>query len=120
MSKKEIEESLNKLESLPDDVERLVIATGKFIGEGFDHARLDTLFLVMPISWEGTLQQYAGRLHRLHHLKTRVKVFDYVDHKEPIFKAMYEKRMKGYRSMGYRVKDGESKTQPESEQMKLF
>ncbi|WP_066318794.1 DEAD/DEAH box helicase family protein [Bacillus sp. FJAT-29814] len=120
MSKKEQRENLKRLEELADDEERLVIATGKYIGEGFDHARLDTLFLVMPLSWEGTLQQYVGRLHRLHDDKSRVKVIDYVDHKQPILKAMFEKRRKGYKSMGYKELDNNAKTLPKPEQMKLF
>lgn len=97
----------------------LLPLTGKYIGEGFDHAKLDTLFLTMPISWKGTLQQYVGRLHRLHEQKTVVKVFDYVDQKEPLLHAMFEKRLKGYRSMGYQVFDGKS---PEvgAGQMRLF
>ena len=66
MSKQEEKEKIKRLEELPDDEERLIIATGKYIGEGFDHARLDALFLAMPLSWKGTLQQYVGRLHRLH------------------------------------------------------
>jgi superfamily II DNA or RNA helicase len=120
MSKKEQKENLRRLNELGDHVERLVIATGKYIGEGFDHSRLDTLFLVMPLSWEGTLQQYVGRLHRLHDDKYRVKVIDYVDHKVPILKAMFEKRGKGYKSMGYKELNSKSKTPSESEQMKLF
>jgi superfamily II DNA or RNA helicase len=59
--------------------ERLVLATGRYLGEGFDDARLDTLFLVMPISWKGTLAQYVGRLHRDHDGKREVVVYDYVD-----------------------------------------
>ena len=120
MSKQEEKEKIKRLEELPDDEERLIIATGKYIGEGFDHARLDTLFLVMPLSWKGTLQQYVGRLHRLHDHKLRVKVFDYVDHKEPMLKAMFDKRMKGYHSMGYKILDKNRLVQSETEQMKLF
>ena len=118
MKQKERDETLKKLKHISDNEERLIIATGKYIGEGFDHAKLDTLFLTMPISWKGTLQQYVGRLHRLHEHKTVVKVFDYVDKKEPLLNAMFEKRMKGYRSMGYSVFDGKS---DEAEaQMRLF
>lgn len=120
MTKKEEKEKIRKLEEIPDNEERLIIATGKYIGEGFDHARLDCLFLAMPISWKGTLQQYVGRLHRLHELKSSVKVYDYVDRKEPMLKAMFEKRMKGYHSMGYKVFDEKSPIQSNSEQMKLF
>ncbi|MBM7691301.1 superfamily II DNA or RNA helicase [Peribacillus deserti] len=94
--------------------------TGKYVGEGFDHARLDCLFLVMPLSWKGTLQQYVGRLHRLHDHKMKVKVYDYIDDKEPILKAMYEKRKKEYKSMGYQLLDQQTTAEPKSEQIKLF
>ena len=79
----------------------MIIATGRYLGEGFDDARLDTLFLAMPISWKGTLAQYAGRLHRLHHLKTEVVVYDYVDHLVPTLARMAERRFRGYRALGY-------------------
>ncbi|MBB5325888.1 superfamily II DNA or RNA helicase [Anoxybacillus tepidamans] len=117
MTKKEKAQALQKLASIPDGVERLVIATGKYVGEGFDNTRLDTLFLAMPISWKGTLQQYVGRLHRIHANKQEVRVYDYVDHKIPIMKKMFEKRLAGYRAMGYII-DGENVSA--EEQMKLF
>lgn len=119
LSKKEATKRLKKLDDLSDDEERLVIATGKYIGEGFDHARLDTLFLTMPISWKGTLQQYVGRLHRLHENKTIVKVYDYVDQNEPILVRMYENREVGYKTLGYIVK-GSRPDKKITEQMKLF
>lgn len=120
LSKKEEKEQLKRLENLADDEERLIIATGKYIGEGFDHARLDTLFLVMPLSWKGTLQQYVGRLHRLHNDKTKVKVFDYIDKKEPMLNAMFDKRLIGYKSMGYNIIEGSLSSQIKPEQIKLF
>jgi len=83
----------------------VIIATGKYIGEGFDDSRLDTLFLAMPISWKGTLQQYAGRLHRIHQGKEEVQIYDFVDDDSPIFAAMYRKRLKGYSDMGYEIQD---------------
>jgi len=85
----------------PDNEERLVLATGRYIGEGFDDARLDTLFLALPVSWKGTLIQYAGRLHRLHPDKTEVHIYDYVDRNVPMLARMFDKRLRGYRAMGY-------------------
>jgi superfamily II DNA or RNA helicase len=81
----------------------LLIATGKFIGEGFDDARLNTPFLALPISWKGTLQQYAGRLHRAAEGNHVVQIYDYVDNRVPILERMYQRRIKGYRSMGYEI-----------------
>lgn len=103
MGKKQLYEVLKQLKEIPDDAERVIIATGRYIGEGFDDPRLDTLFLAMPISWKGTLQQYAGRLHRLHPDKKLVQVYDYVDRHVPMLRRMYEKRKKGYENMGYRT-----------------
>ncbi len=79
------------------------MATGRYLGEGFDDARLDTLFLTMPISWRGILAQYAGRLHRLHAAKRDVVIYDYVDENEPMLAKMAVKREVGYRSLGYRA-----------------
>ena len=100
-TEKHQKEVREKLKSIPDNDERLLIATGRYIGEGFDDARLDTLFLTMPVSWHGTLAQYAGRLHRLHHAKKEVLIYDYVDDHIPVFARMAEKRMKGYHRIGY-------------------
>lgn len=85
------------------DQERLIIATGRYIGEGFDDQRLDTLFLTMPISWKGTLAQYVGRLHRQRDGKTEVLVIDYVDEAVPLLVRMAAKRRAGYRALGYRI-----------------
>jgi superfamily II DNA or RNA helicase len=95
-----------QLARIPDTDPRLVLATGRYIGEGFDDARLDTLFLTMPVSWKGTLVQYAGRLHRLHPSKTEVRIYDYVDREVPLFLRMFEKRRRGYRAIGYTRNDG--------------
>ncbi len=89
------------LASIPDAESRVVIATGRYIGEGFDDGRLDTLFLAMPVSWKGTLIQYAGRLHRLHPGKTEVRIYDYVDRVVSMLARMFEKRLRGYRAIGY-------------------
>jgi superfamily II DNA or RNA helicase len=86
-----------------DDEERLILATGRYIGEGFDDQRLDTLFLTMPISWKGTLAQYVGRLHRQRAGKTEVLVVDYVDETVPMLARMAAKRRTGYRALGYTI-----------------
>jgi len=90
-----------KLASIPDSEERVIVATGRYLGEGFDDARLDTLFLTMPISWKGTLSQYAGRLHRMHANKKDVRIYDYADLNVTMLARMYERRLKGYGSLGY-------------------
>lgn len=97
-------ETILKLKEIPEDEELLIIATGKYLGEGFDEARLNTLFLTMPISWKGTLAQYAGRLHRLHHSKKEVLIYDYVDSKITMLARMYDRRLKGYSLLGYEIK----------------
>jgi superfamily II DNA or RNA helicase len=99
-------EALAHFATAPDGKARLLLATGRYIGEGFDDARLDSLFLALPVSWKGTLIQYSGRLHRPYARKTEVRIYDYVDRKVPILLRMFEKRLRGYRAMGYvRVKD---------------
>ena len=96
-------EMARRLEDVPETEERVLIATGRYVGEGFDDARLDMLFLAMPISWRGTLAQYVGRLHRLHPEKRDVVVYDYVDEAVPVLRRMGDKRVRGYRSLGYSI-----------------
>jgi len=103
VSKKQRAFLMGELDALPPDAPRALLATGKLVGEGFDHPPLDTLVLAMPISWKGTLQQYAGRLHREHADKTRVRVIDFVDTGHPALLRMWDKRQRGYLAMGYRV-----------------
>jgi len=103
MGKKQRESIASKIIAVPEDQRRVIITTGRYIGEGFDDALLDTLFLAMPISWRGTLQQYVGRLHRLHEDKHLVRVYDYVDASVPVLNRMYEKRLKAYKAVGYTV-----------------
>ena len=79
----------------------MIVATGRYVGEGFDDARLDTLFLTMPVSGKAQLIQYTGRLHRLHPAKREVRIYDYVDAQVPMLARMFEKRLRGYRSLGY-------------------
>jgi superfamily II DNA or RNA helicase len=83
------------------DQERLILATGRYLGEGFDDSRLDTLFLTMPISWKGTLAQYVGRLHREHQGKREVIVYDSTDMAVPVLARMAARRQTGYRALGY-------------------
>lgn len=101
MGKKQREAAMSKLKS--SDAKRIIIATGRYIGEGFDDSQLDTLFQALPISWSGTLQQYVGRLHRAHEGKANVKVYDYVDSTVPTLQRMFKRRMKGYRALGYQI-----------------
>jgi superfamily II DNA or RNA helicase len=105
---KERREALEQLAAIPENEERLVLATGRYVGEGFDDARLDTLFLTMPIAWRGTLVQYAGRLHRLHPGKREVVIYDYVDRDVPVLAKMFEKRLRGYRALGYEMSEKET------------
>jgi superfamily II DNA or RNA helicase len=105
MTARELKATLDAMAAIPDDEERVLVATGRYLGEGFDDARLDTLFLTMPISWKGTLAQYAGRLHRLHSAKREVIVFDYVDGAEPMLAKMSGRRETGYRGLGYQPMD---------------
>ena len=102
MRSRERRAAAEQLASIPEAEERLLLATGRFVGEGFDDARLDTLFLTMPVSWKGTLIQYAGRLHRLHPSKEEVRIYDYVDRQVPMLSRMFDKRLRGYQAMGYR------------------
>lgn len=101
MSEKERRYAIDQLASIPVSAERILLATGRYIGEGFDDARLDTLLLAMPISWKRTLVQYTGRLHRRHPGKTEVRIYDYVDSKVPVLLRMFEKRLPTYRAIGY-------------------
>ncbi|HFR7816426.1 TPA: DEAD/DEAH box helicase family protein [Escherichia coli] len=108
LSKKKCTMLISGLNALPPDSPRILLSTGRLIGEGFDHPPLDTLILAMPVSWKGTLQQYAGRLHREHTGKSDVRIIDFVDTAYPVLLRMWDKRQRGYKAMGYRiVADGE-------------
>ena len=102
-SAKEKRHTMEQLQTIPVSESMAIVATGKYIGEGFDYPRLDTLFLVSPISWKGSIAQYAGRLHREHDGKHEVRIYDYVDIRVPLCDVMYRKRLKGYASVGYSV-----------------
>ncbi len=95
---------LSRLDAVPEGMPRIVVAAGKLIGEGFDHPNLDTLALALPISWKGTLQQYAGRLNRANEGKTDLRIYDYVEIDDPRLSRMWAKRERGYRAMGYAVR----------------
>ena len=101
---KEKRETLQGLSQIPAGEPLILVATGRYVGEGFDLPRLDTLFLAMPVSWKGTLAQYAGRLHRNYEGKQEVLIYDYVDIRVPMLERMYHKRLSGYASIGYTIR----------------
>ena len=101
MGRRQRSAALAAIAAVPEGEPRVILATGSYIGEGFDDARLDTLLLAMPVSWKGTLQQYVGRLHRTHHNKKEVRVYDYVDPQVPMLARMFKKRLSGYAAIGY-------------------
>ncbi len=105
LPKKQRSAVIEQLDALAAEAPHILLATGKLVGEGFDHPPLDTLVLAMPVSWKGTLQQYAGRLHREHATKADVRIVDFVDAGHPALLRMWEKRQRGYRMMGYKVAD---------------
>lgn len=103
-STKEKRLKMERLQGIPYDEPLAIIATGKYIGEGFDCPRLDTLFLALPVSWKGLIAQYAGRLHRDHDGKSEVRIYDYIDMNVPLCETMYRRRLKGYAGVGYSLK----------------
>lgn len=110
---KEKREILQGLSQIPADEPLILVATGRYVGEGFDLPRLDTLFLAMPVSWKGTLAQYAGRLHRNYEGKQEVLIYDYVDIRVPMLERMYHKRLSGYAAIGYTIRG--NRTAPTAE-----
>lgn len=103
MGSKAMKSAISQLTLIPENEERLILATGKFVGEGFDDARLDTLFLTLPVSWKGTIAQYVGRLNRLHESKKEVHVYDYADLSVAMLEKMFQRRCKAYESVGYKI-----------------
>ena len=103
-SAKEKRQKMEYLQNLPSSEPLVIVATGKYVGEGFDYPRLDTLFLALPVSWKGIVAQYAGRLHREYPGKKEVRVYDYVDIRVPMCDVMYKRRLRGYASVGYQIK----------------
>ncbi len=96
-------EVMAQLSHVPDDEPLVVVATGKYVGEGFDLPRLDTLMLALPVSWKGLIAQYTGRLHRNYPGKTETRIYDYIDLRVPICDSMYRKRLHGYKAVGYSI-----------------
>jgi len=119
MSAKERRETAERLSAISRNEERLMLATGRYIGEGFDDPRLDTLFLTMPVSWKGTLIQYSGRLHRTQSGKTEVRIYDYLDGQVPMLAKMFERRLRGYRAMGYGRDDELDRTEDEDQELTI-
>ena len=111
MTKKQRTEVLENLEALDESEPRVLLATASLVGEGFDHPPLNTLILAMPISWEGSLKQYAGRIHRRHAFKSDVRIHDYIELEHRQLARMWEKRRKAYAAMGYQIVPGNSTIQ---------
>ena len=107
-STKDKRQKMEHLQSIPSSEQLVIVATGKYVGEGFDYARLDMLFLVSPVAWKGIVAQYAGRLHREYEGKQDVQIYDYIDIRVPVCESMYRKRLKGYASIGYRIRNNET------------
>ena len=103
-SAKEKRQKMEYLQNIPPSEPLVIVATGKYVGEGFDYPRLDTLFLALPVSWKGIIAQYAGRLHREYPGKKEVRVYDYIDIRIPMCDLMYKRRLRGYASVGYQIK----------------
>ena len=103
-SAKEKRQKMEYLQNIPPSEPLVIVATGKYVGEGFDYPRLDTLFLALPVSWKGIIAQYAGRLHREYPGKKEVWIYDYIDIRVPMCNVMYKRRLKGYSSVGYQIK----------------
>ena len=100
-SAKEKRLAMDRLKSIPETESLIVIATGKYVGEGFNYPRLDTLFIALPVAYPNIVQQYTGRLHRDYEGKTEVRVYDYIDIHVPVIANMYGKRLKCYAPIGY-------------------
>jgi superfamily II DNA or RNA helicase len=107
-STKDKRQKMEHLQSIPSSEQLVIVATGKYVGEGFDYARLDMLFLVSPVAWKGIVAQYAGRLHREYEGKQDVQIYDYIDIRVPVCESMYRKRLKGYASIGYKIRNNEA------------
>ena len=103
-SVKEKRQKMEYLQNIPSSEPLVIVATGKYVGEGFDYPRLDTLFLALPVSWKGIIAQYAGRLHREYPSKKEVRIYDYIDIRVPMCDVMYKRRLRGYASVGYQIK----------------
>lgn len=119
-TQKQKNETLEKLKAVPADESLIILATGKYAGEGFDYPRIDTLMLAMPFSWKGTLAQYCGRLHRNFAGKNEVQIYDYVDYRIPVFDRMYQNRLKGYKHLGYSIKQNISENAEIQTESKLY
>jgi superfamily II DNA or RNA helicase/very-short-patch-repair endonuclease len=103
LSRKQRQAQVDRLADIPREEPRVILATGKHVGEGFDDPRLDTLFLTLPVSWRGTIAQYAGRLHRLFEGKREVRIYDYADLNVPMLARMFDRRCRGYEAVGYTI-----------------
>ena len=101
VSVKEKRKTMARLEEMPVDEPLVIVATGKYVGEGFNYPRLDTLFIALPVSYPRIVHQYTGRLHRDFEGKQEVQVYDYIDIHVSALANMYGKRLKSYAPIGY-------------------
>lgn len=99
-----------RLKKVPKNESLILVATGQKIGEGFDFPRLDVLMLAAPVSFEGRLEQYVGRLNRDYEGKEAVYVYDYIDAHMRFFNKMYDKRLKTYKRTGVSIWTGDEQT----------
>lgn len=100
-SAKEKRQMMERLKEIPESESLVIVATGKYVGEGFNYPRLDTLFIALPVAYSNIVQQYTGRLHREFEGKKEVRVYDYIDIHVPVLANMYGKRLKSYAPIGY-------------------
>ena len=114
-SKREQKELRAEMDKVLPDTTMILIATGQLIGEGFDFPRLDTLIMATPVAWKGLVEQYAGRLNRDYEGKTEVIIYDYVDAHIPVFERMYQKRLKAYKRIGYKLFSGDVEKKQEAD-----
>jgi superfamily II DNA or RNA helicase len=103
VGKKERTAIVKEIKDISAEEELLIIATGQYLGEGFDCPQIDTLFLAFPVAFRGKLIQYVGRILRKYESKTSVIVYDYLDKQVPVLNAMFFRRAKAYKTIKFLI-----------------